>query len=142
VTAYDYVPRALRAVAGCAEAEGLDLDVRMLNLTEWRSVFPEGARLALDPRPRVVMARHVLEATSPAGRDSLARLCSMALRSGGRLYADFHQPAQVGDLRWAVGPVDADRVAALVRRAGARTVEVDEVSARSGPPVMRLMGEW
>ncbi|MCW2791713.1 MAG: class SAM-dependent methyltransferase [Nocardioides sp.] len=142
VTAYDYVPRALRAVATCAEQEGLDLDVRMLNLTEWRSVFTEGARLALEPRPRVVMARHVLEATSPAGRDSLVRLCSMALRGGGRLYADFHRPAQARDLTWAVGPVDADRLASLVRRAGAKTVEVDEVSVKSGPPVLRLMGEW
>jgi SAM-dependent methyltransferase len=142
VTAYDYVPRALRAVAACAEAEGLDLDVRMLSLTEWRSVFPEGARLAHDPRPRVLMARHVLEATSFVGRDALVRLGSMALRSGGRLYADFHVGPRVHDLKWAVGPVDAERLAAMVRRAGAREVELEEVPVKTGPPVMRLMGEW
>ncbi|MFC4784113.1 methyltransferase domain-containing protein [Nocardioides sp. MAHUQ-72] len=142
VTAYDFVPRALRAVCAQAEAEGLDLDVRLLNLTEWRSVFAEGARLAHDPRPRVMMARHVLEATSIVGRESLVRFASMALRGGGRLYADFHLGAQVRELPWAVGAVDPERVAALARRAGARVVEVDEVPVKKGPPVTRLMGEW
>ena len=142
VTAYDYVPRALSAVEACAEEEGLDLEVRMLALTEWRSVLAEGARLAHDPGPRVLMARHVLEATSIVGREGLIRLSSMALRSGGRLYADFHLAAQVDTRSWVVGAVDPDRMVAMVRRAGAHTAAVEEVSVKKGPPVMRLMGEW
>jgi SAM-dependent methyltransferase len=90
VTAYDYVPRALEDVAEMAERQGLPLEVRYLNLVDRRSVYAEGARLAHTPRPRVVLARHVVDATSGVGRASLARLCSMALRDGGRLLAEFH----------------------------------------------------
>ena len=52
VQAYDYVPSAADAVRAAAADEGLDLDVRMLNLTEWRSVLAEGARLARLDGPR------------------------------------------------------------------------------------------
>nr|WP_246416525.1 methyltransferase domain-containing protein [Nocardioides luti] len=142
VTAYDFVPRALRTVVARAEQEGLDLDVRMLSLTEWRAVMAEGARLAHDPRPRVLMARHVLEATTIVGREALVRLASMSLRSGGRLYLDFHAGPQADPPPWVVGAVDPERVERLVRRAGARVVEVDEVRVKNGPPVTRLMGEW
>lgn len=142
VTAYDYVPRALRPVAAAAATEGLALETRMLSLTELRSVLGEGARLAHDSRPRVVMARNVLEATTIQGRESLIRLSSMALRGGGRLYAEFNVVPHVHELAWALGPVDPERIARLVRQAGARVVELDEVPVKNGPAVMRLMGEW
>jgi len=143
VTAYDYVPRGLATASECASHESLDLDVRYLNLTEWRSVFAEGARLARLPRPRVILANHVVDATSDVGRESLARICSMALREGGRLIAEFHVPAQDRSPapEWIVGTPDADAFTTLLRDAGASRVDV-KVRPRRGRPIVRLVGEW
>lgn len=88
VTAYDYVPGSLDAVVEEATRRRLDLEARALNLTELRAVLCEGARLAHTDEPRVIMARHVADATNAFGRDALARLASMSLRGGGRLYLD------------------------------------------------------
>jgi SAM-dependent methyltransferase len=172
VTAYDYVVRGLQPAVDRARAEGVDLTARHLNLTEWRSVLAEGARLAHAPRPRVVMAQHVVDATSGVGRQALARLCSMALRTGGRLHAEFHAfdgagagPApDVEDL----DDVEDGKVAAGARPRGARVrdwpdwlvgfprvEEFEETLRRAGAhkvdvahgdldgrPVVRVMGEW
>lgn len=165
VTAYDYVPRALETARSRAEDEGVDLDVRYLNLTEWRSVFAEGARLARLPGPRVVMAKHVVDATSTVGRESLGRLCAMALRDGGRLFADFHLPGgnpdddldadphapeldqvpdgedEVGWPEWMMGHPDLDAFTTLLRDSGASTVEVAH-RYEDDRPVVRVVGEW
>jgi hypothetical protein len=146
VTAYDYAPGALADTAARAHEEGLSLEVRHLNLTELRSVLAEGTRLAAQPRPRVVIARHVLDATSAFGRESFARLCSMALRDGGRVLADLHVPADDADQGveapvWMVGQPDAETVATLLRRAGAERVTVRRLPHRSRPTV-RLVGVW
>jgi hypothetical protein len=158
VTAYDYVPRALRDAAAVAATEGLPLEVRPLNLTEWRSTLSEGARLAADPRPRVVLARHVMDATTSFGRESLARLCSMALRgAGGRLLADLYvvdrspdedadegarevDPDQDGP-EWMVGRPDPEALTTLLRKAGATRVTVKRLPDRDRPTV-RVVGEW
>jgi predicted O-methyltransferase YrrM len=144
VIAYDYVTRALRFAEEVATRESLDLQVRRLNLTELRSVLSEGAALAHDPRPRVVLARHVVDATSATGRESFARLCSMALREGGTLFADFHvrdpdgasEPAE-----WQVGGTDVDAMTTLLSRAGASSLQVKRLGKRSRPTV-RVVGEW
>ena len=146
VVAYDYVPRALRHAERRAHTEGHALDVRHLNLTEWRSVLVEGARLAHDPRPRVVLARHVLDATSGVGREAFARLCSMAMRShGGTLLAEVHVDADDPDTPdpydWMVGRVDVESLTRLLERAGATRVNVKRLDRRSRPTV-RLVGEW
>ena len=168
VTAYDYVVRGLQPALDRAREAGADLTVRHLNLTEWRSVLAEGARLAHAPRPRVVMAQHVVDATSGVGRQSLARLCSMALRSGGRLHAEFHAfdgtgapPADVEDLDeledeegsrahdartadwpdWLVGRPRLEEFEGLLRASGARKIEVTHADLE-GRPVVRVMGEW
>ncbi len=153
VTAYDYVPRALRDAAAVAAAEGLPLEVRPLNLTEWRSTLSEGARLAADPRPRVVVARHVMDATTAFGRESLVRLCSMALRGGGgRLLADLHvvdrsdDDIREADLAedapdWMVGRPDPEALTTLLRKAGATRVTVKQLPNRQRPTV-RVVGEW
>jgi SAM-dependent methyltransferase len=141
VTAYDFVPRALEPARVAAEGESLDLDVRYLNLAEWRSVYAEGARLARRPGPRVIMARHVVDATSVAGRESLARLCSMALRQGGRLLAEFHVPDDTSPPEWMVGEPDVDTFTTLLRDAGASRVTVEAMRSK-GRPAVRLMGEW
>ena len=112
VTAYDYAAeKGLAAVAAAARDEGVALDVRRLNLTEWRSVFGEGARLAHSPVRRVVLARHVLDATDTEGRRGFARWCAMALRAGGTLVADFHVGEESDDLEWTIGAVDPQAMA-------------------------------
>jgi hypothetical protein len=144
VTAYDYVPRALSTVSDCAERESLDLAVRQLNLTEWRSVYAEGARLAHAPRPRVIVANHVVDATSGLGRAALARLCSMALRDGGRLLAEFHvrdENLSTGYPEWMVGKADVEVFTRLLRDAGASRVDVTMVR-KHGRPTVRLVGVW
>jgi SAM-dependent methyltransferase len=144
VVAYDYVPRSMQHARDLAERQRLDLRVRTLNLTELRSVLAEGAALAHDPRPRVVVARHVIDATSAQGRDGFARLCSMALRGGGTLLADFHVTdgdAESGPPPWQVGGTDAEAMTTLLRRAGATTLRVKRLDKRRRPTV-RLVGEW
>lgn len=140
VTAYDYAPAGLSAAADLAHDEGLDLSTRQLNLSEWRSVLGEGARLAHDPRPRVVLARHLLDATDRWGRESFARFCSMALRTGGRAYVEFHGRGRP-DLEWVIGRVDTDQLVADLRRFGARRVDVGPGAGPDGD-VLRLVGEW
>ncbi len=149
VTAYDYVPRALVHAQRRAHNEGLDLAVRHLNLAEWRSVFAEGARLAHDPRPRVVLARHVLDATSATGRESFARLCSMAMRAeGGLLLAEVHvtpvdgvPPDPADAAEWMVGRVDLSSLTRLLEQAGAARIKVRRLE-RHARPTVRLVGEW
>lgn len=144
VTAYDYVPAALERAARTAQRQHLDLQVRRLNLTETRAVLAEGARLAHDPRPRVVVARHVLDATSAVGRESLARLCSMAMRRGGLLLAELHVDLDEADERrpeWLVGYAAVDEVVTLLRQAGATRIRTKRLAKRARPTV-RLVGEW
>jgi SAM-dependent methyltransferase len=170
VTAYDYVLRGLEPALQRAQEDGVDLAIRHLNLTEWRSVLAEGARLAHAPRPRVVMAQHVVDATSGVGRDSLARLCSMAMRAGGRLHAEFHafdgtgaepdddldslegpdDPGGGADADagpesewpdWLVGRPRLSEIEQLLHRAGARKTDVVHADL-NGRPVVQVMGEW
>lgn len=141
VTAYDYATRALHPAREHAARESLELDVRYLNLADRRSVLAEGARLASRPRPRVILARHVLDATSELGRESLARLCSMALRDGGRLFTEFYG-ADGDDLPdWVAGRPEVEAFATLLRGAGASRVDVGE-RTRNGRPIVRVVGVW
>lgn len=144
VTAYDYTQRALTAATACAAAESLPLETRYLNLAEWRSVLAEGARLAHRPRPRVVLARHLLDATTPEAHESFVRLCSMALRDGGRLLAEFHRFDDLdSDDRpeWVLSSPDAESITTLLRDAGATRVDVNE-KKRGGRPVVQVVGVW
>lgn len=144
VTAYDYAVRGLVPAQEHAAQESLPLEVRYLNLADRRSVLSEGARLAHRPRPRVVLARHLVDATSGLGRESLARLCSMALRDGGQLLAEFYT-TDGGAGRtlpdWVLGTVDVDAFATLLRGAGAAQVDVQELE-RKGRPIVRVVGVW
>jgi hypothetical protein len=140
VTAYDYAADSgLVAVEEAARQEGLELDVRELNLTELRSVFGEGARLAHSPSPRVVLAKHVLDATDTAGRRGLARWCSMALRSGGTLVAEFGEASD--EVEWTVGEVDPGQLAEWLVEGGAKSVNHAEVKGGKRR-TYRLVAEW
>ena len=143
VHAYDYVPSATYPARDAAVAEGHDLTVRMLNLDEWRSVLVEGARMSRIEGPKVVLARHVADATDAFGRESLARFASMSLRGGGRLFLDgWTGGGAVPDRLHAVG---LDRVARSLTRQGARILVTDERPARPGSHRSRrgrLVAQW
>ncbi|MGN0062881.1 MAG: hypothetical protein ACI379_01460 [Nocardioides sp.] len=146
VTAYDYVLGSLRHLDGPIAEEGLDLQVRHLNLTDRREVLAEGARVARDPRPRVVLARHLLDATSYEGQQFFARFCSMALRGGsGVVLAEFSPRQELSargiDTEWMVGRITRKNVAKLFEAAGAKNVEIERVTGQRRP-VLRARGEW
>jgi SAM-dependent methyltransferase len=143
VTAYDYAPEGLSKALEVAQNESLPLEVRPLNLTERRSVFAEGARLAHSPRPRVILANHVVDATSATGRESIGRLCSMALREGGRLFAQFYvvDDESVEGPEWMVGKPNAEAFVEVLKRYGASRVELKTITAK-GLPAVRVMGVW
>ncbi len=142
VTAYDYVPTASRAVQRRAEEGGLDLAVRRLNLLEWRSTFAEGARLAHRPGPRTVVARHLADATTRFGRDSLWRFASMVLRDGGRFYTEYWVGG--GEPRAFLRPVDPSTVRAGLIRHGADIVheETFDAPGEPGRRIGRTVAQW
>ncbi|WP_435768880.1 class I SAM-dependent methyltransferase [Nocardioides sp. SYSU DS0651] len=141
-TAYDYVPRAARGALRAAEKEQLALESRPLNLTEWRSVLAECARVAREPGPRVMLARHVFDATNRVGRDSLGRFASVALRGGGRLYADVWTGEGEPDL--GLRPLALERVVEVVERHGGAVVSTERLGPGADRPrgIGRLVAEW
>lgn len=145
VTAYDFVPRGALGALAAAERAGLPLDVRRLNLNDLRSVLGEGARAARLERPRAILARHAFDAVNEAGRDGLARFATMALRGGGRLYADVWTGE--GEGAFGVRPMAVEDLAALVERHGGAVIEAD-VLAPGAPgnkrnrAIGRLVAEW
>jgi hypothetical protein len=146
VTAYDYVLGSLSHLEETAATEGLDLRVRHLNLTDRREVFAEGAHLARDPRPRVVLARHLLDATSYEGQQSFARLCAMAMRGGqGEAIAQFSPRDELAatgaETDWMVGRATRKAIRRLLKEAGAKNVQIERVAGRRRP-VLRVRGEW
>ena len=142
VIALDYVPRAAIGALQKAREEGVALESRMLNLTDYRSVLPEGARAVREPGPHVMLARHVLDATNQTGRDGLMRYASMALRGRGTLYADF----LIGgaDRPFGLRPVAADRVVALAESSGGTVVSLDPVASADGSDqqIRRMVAQW
>ena len=144
-TAYDHTLTGLRAVTAVAQEKGLPLEARLLNLTEWRSILAEGARLARVDEPRVILARHVLDATDPFGRQSFGRFASMVLRGGGRLYAEV---ATTGEgLEPALAPMRLQAVTDLVERHGGSIVKATELTPGSRGndrpyAVGRVIAEW
>jgi hypothetical protein len=145
VTAYDFVPTAAAAAVARAGREGHRLEARMLNLQEWRSVFGEGAWVSRMPGPRTLLANHLMDATTAFGRDALGRFASMALRDGGRLYADFWIAGGAPDPTPA-RPVPVAEVVATLRARGAHILHATEVDtndpARAGRRTGRVVAEW
>lgn len=143
VTAYDFVPRALTAARAAAETEGLRLATRTLSLTEWRSVLGEGALAARDQRPRAMIARHVADSTGEFGRENLARFASMALRGGGRLYADVWTGQGGPAHRLHAVPL-ADLVRHVERQGGTivDTRELGVAGRRRRRSIGRLVAQW
>ena len=149
VIGLDYALRGSRPVAGLATAEGVDLELRHLNLCELRSVLAEGARLSRLPGRAVVTARHVAEATDKVGRTNLWRFSEMVLRGGGRLYLEvLTGGGRRDDLarREHLRPLALGRVVEELEGRGARIVSRTQAQ-ESGPGgtghrIGRLVVEW
>ncbi len=75
-----------------------------LLLLSLRSVLPLGVELSQVSGTKVMLARHVADATTAYGRANLLRLARMAL-DGGRLYLQV-ATAPSPDLPYGVRPLD------------------------------------
>ncbi len=150
VIGLDFALRGTTAVAALAADEPVDLEFRAMNLCELRSVLAGSARIAHLPGPKVVLARHIADATDTPSRQRLWRACEMMLRGGGRLYLEFlvtrgkddpfarkeHLRALPVDL--VVGELES-RGATVTSR---KVRRVDSPGATVGHRIGRLVVEW
>jgi hypothetical protein len=149
VLGLDYALRGSTPVAELAAAEGVDLAFRAMNLNELRSTLAESARVALQPGPRVVTARHIADATDRVGRAHLWRACDMMLRGGGRLYVELltHRGSQDPYAREQhLRPVPMARAVAELESRGATVLARRQTrvlaNSRAGHRIGRLVVEW
>ncbi len=142
----DFQPRSY-AEAAAREVPGADF--WRCNLLEMRDALPTGADLARRPGPRLLVARHLVDALSPEARQNLWRLARMTLagEGGGRLYLEFL--AKFGDDGYArelfVKRRRPRRVVAELERAGATVVHRETGRVSDSPTsskVCRLVVEW
>jgi SAM-dependent methyltransferase len=156
----DYAGLGFAKLARVAGDKGLDADFWQLNLLEIRHAMTVGARMAVEPGPRAVIARHFVDATPRRGREGLFRATRMALHEGGRLYLQFiagNAPGTRDDPRLddeLLTDTDPDKVAAEAAAFGGRVVRLRAVELtgperpsripEGGPPVRacRMVVEW
>ncbi|MBA3781842.1 MAG: hypothetical protein H0X12_08335 [Nocardioides sp.] len=129
-----------------AEAEELPVRFRWVNLTENRSVLDAAADLAQLAGPRVVTARHVLDAVDGAGRDNLLRLARVLTRGGGALYCQVQVGAERSpQSNGPVTPVDLTDLLDLVSAHGGTVVHremLNESDAAGADNIARLVVTW
>ena len=122
---------------------------RLLNLADLRSVLVTGAVLARLPGRRVLTARFVADALTPAERSNLWLVARMALRGGGRMYLENALPRDSRHRAFA----DANRLRRLpvpvlraeLKAAGATIHECEPVESPAGaefPDTMRMVLSW
>jgi len=120
----DFRPSHFKVLARRAEKRGLPVTYRWTNFNELRSVLPTAAEVARTPGPRVVTARHLMDALDPTGRDLLLRFAEMVVRDQGRLYLQVLRAAgpdpETGEDN--LTPVDVDALVADIERRGGRVV--------------------
>ena len=148
VWAFDYARDAVGMLRDEAARQGVELETRKVNLYDTRDALAAGALVAATgPGPRVVHARHVLEAVPPYARANLWLLARMLLRAGGRMYIEVdevpqppgapvnHFPGRAG----RVWPVRVDALAREWHEAGATEVRRERVEV---PRSDRAVTRW
>jgi SAM-dependent methyltransferase len=128
----DYFPRDFRAADQRAAKKGLRARFEWMNLDELRSVLVMGAILSRRPGPRVVLARHVLEATDAVGRENLLRLAKMVTRGSGRLYLQT-RASDPEARRAGLPPLATDRFLAQVEALGGAVVGRHDLDQHEQP---------
>lgn len=144
VRALDFVLFPSAAASKAAADEGLALEITDLNLNSIRSWMAEAVVLSHTFKPRVIMARHLIDAASPAARRATWRLCDLALRGGGRVYLEFYTGGKREDV---VRPISAERVIEELTAHGAVIVHREDLteeteSGEPGRPTTRLVAQW
>ncbi|WP_180935893.1 class I SAM-dependent methyltransferase [Nocardioides ungokensis] len=147
----DFIARAFKRPAKRAERQGLPASFMWANLTELRSVMVTGALLARQPGPRVVLARHVADATDATGRAHLLRLARMVAGRSGRLYLQVQIARTPGEGERGVKVLDVDDLLAQVADLGGRVLERHDLAddeggdapdSSSAPTICRLVITW
>jgi SAM-dependent methyltransferase len=153
-TGFDYARRAFAKRAKKARKGRLPLRYEWMSLTELRSVLPLGVELSRVGGRKVMLARHVADATTPFGRANLLRLARMSL-DGGRLYLQV-ATAPSPHLPHGVRPLDLATFLAEIDRSGGQVVARrdlvrDTIRARprgdagtpgATPYLTRLVVQW
>lgn len=146
----DFIARAFKRSARKAERQDLSAHFLWANLTELRSVLVTGALLARQPGPRVVLARHVADATDATGRAHLLRLARMVVGRTGRLYLQVQTARTPGNGEPGVKALDVDAFLDQVRELGGRVLERHDLADEGGdtadpsasPTICRLVITW
>ena len=147
----DFIARAFKRSAKRAERQGLPASFMWANLTELRSVMVTGALLARQPGPRVVLARHVADATDATGRAHLLRLARMVAGRSGRLYLQVQIARTPGEGERGVKALDVDALLTQVADLGGRVLERHDLAddegddapdSSSAPTICRLVITW
>ncbi|HEU5038824.1 MAG TPA: LicD family protein [Nocardioides sp.] len=150
-TGVDFVRRGFAAAEEQARAQALDARFLACNFLEVRSAVATGGLVGIDPGPRVVLARHLVDNVDRRARRNAWRSARMMLHDGGRLYVEFL--VQRGDGVLARRERARIRKPAMVARelraAGARIVERETVkiprAGRSGgspTKICRMVATW
>ncbi|CAN5526669.1 hypothetical protein BH11ACT8_BH11ACT8_27670 [soil metagenome] len=158
VVAMDYSGNGYAHLRRRARAEDWDVSFHAVNLLETRHVLAFGARAALEPGPRAILGRHVLDATTERGRAGFWRMARTVLGSGGRLYLDFMATGEPGapvqyddglvhDLDPAVVAAEAQAAGGVVRVQRLRDLQGYEVPSQPvagspAPRACRMVVEW
>ncbi|PUA81987.1 hypothetical protein C7S10_08080 [Nocardioides currus] len=85
----DYSGVAMQFIAAKAAEQGWPAELCTMNLLELRHVLAWGALLQGRSGPRTVLARHLIDSTSPYGVDNFWRFVTMVLQPGERVHLEF-----------------------------------------------------
>jgi hypothetical protein len=132
----DFRPSHFKVVANRARKRELPATYRWTNFNEIRSVLPTGAEVARTAGPRVVTARHLVDALDTPGRDLMLRFAEMATRDDGRLYLQVLRATEPEPPTGAdnLTPLDVESLVAEIEARGGRVLAREDLVERPGSP--------
>ena len=139
----DFRPSHFKVVAHRAVRRELPATYRWTNFNELRSVLPTGAEIARSPAPRVVTARHLVDAVDGTARDLVLRFAAMVCRGGGRFYLQTLRATETDTVTGEdnLRPVDIAELVTDIEARGGRIVHrQDVVEPPAGPKHVDVTG--